>query len=66
MVKPNLARVRLTLIPALNPSDQIFRKRAVAARYLLSRGDVIVRDGKLQARKGRGAFLECSAPDTLL
>ena len=33
---------------------------------VLSRGDVIVRDGILQASAGRGKFLECDAPDTSL
>jgi len=33
---------------------------------VISRGDVIVEDGTLQAEKGRGAFLECGIPDTLI
>lgn len=32
---------------------------------VLSRGEVIVRDGTLLAAAGRGAFLECELPDTL-
>ncbi len=33
---------------------------------VLSRGDVVIRDGDLVAQAGRGAFLECGVPDTLL
>ncbi len=33
---------------------------------VISRGDVIVEDGTLQAEKGRGAFLACGIPDTLI
>lgn len=33
---------------------------------VLSRGEVVIRDGTLTAVKGRGRFLECSAPDTAL
>ena len=33
---------------------------------VLSRGEVIIRNGKLLAALGRGAFLECDTPDTLL
>lgn len=34
-------------------------------QIVLSRGEVIIRDGKLLATKGRGRFLECDTPDTL-
>lgn len=31
---------------------------------VLSRGEVVIRDGKLNVAPGRGNFLECGAPDT--
>ncbi|MCL3883122.1 dihydropyrimidinase [Marivita sp. GX14005] len=33
---------------------------------VLSRGEVVVQGGTLEAKPGRGAFLECGAPDTQL